>query len=83
MSGEDIETLQLYEHLQLQAWRRSHPSRAQATRAPTTFPTARDILRLTVMPEGVTVVDEHSGARWVLSMEKTVQDRPDTVGPDG
>ncbi len=71
MSGEDTEALQRYERLQLQAWRRSHPSRAQATRAPTTFPTAGDILRLTVMPEGVTVVDEHSGARWVLSMEET------------
>ncbi len=69
MSGEDTEAIQRYERLQIQAWRRSHPSRAQATMAPTTFPTAGDILRLTVMPEGVTVVDEHSGARWVLSME--------------
>lgn len=69
MSGEDTEALQRYQRLQLQAWRRSHPSRAQATRAPTTFPTAGDILRLTVVPEGVTVVDEHSGARWVLSIK--------------
>ena len=69
MSDEDTEALQRYERLQLQSWRRSHPSRAQATSAPTTFPTAGDILRLTVMPEGVTVVDEHSGAQWVLSME--------------
>ncbi len=83
MSSQDTEALQRYQRLQLQAWRRSHPSRAQATRAPTTFPTAGDILRLSVMPEGVTVVDENSGARWVLSMQQTVQDKPDTAGPDG
>ncbi len=75
MSGEDTEALQRYERLQLQAWRRSHPSRAQATQAPTTFPTAGDILRLTVMPEGVTVVDEHSGARWSLTIVERAQDQ--------
>ncbi len=51
---------------QLEAWRRSHPSRAEATEAPTSFPTPKDIFRLAVAPDAITVTDEHSLARWTL-----------------
>ncbi len=54
---------------QLETWRRSHSSRAQATTAPTRFPTPADDFRLEVAPEALTVVDEHSHAQWTLSLE--------------
>ena len=54
---------------QLDEWRRSHPSRAEATEAPTTFPTPADDFRLDVSPEAFTVVDDHSQATWTLPLE--------------
>jgi hypothetical protein len=54
---------------QLETWRRSNPSRAEATAAPTVFPTPADDFHLDVALEAVTVLDDHSQARWTLPLE--------------
>jgi hypothetical protein len=51
---------------QIEAWRRSDPSRATATNAPTRFPTPADRVVLTARDDAIIAVDEHSGARWTL-----------------
>ncbi|MHC4414973.1 MAG: hypothetical protein ACYS0G_06800 [Planctomycetota bacterium] len=53
---------------QLETWRRSHPSRAGATQAPTSFPTRKDVFRLEVAPLLMVAIDEHSQARWMLQL---------------
>ena len=59
---------------QLEAWRRSHPSRAEATVAPTTFPTPADDFQLDVATEALAVVDEHSQAKWTLPLDRQAGD---------
>jgi hypothetical protein len=69
LSAADQAAVDLYCEPQREEWRRSHPSRAEATDAPTTFPTPADDFRLDVAPEAFTVVDEHSQATWTLPLE--------------
>ncbi len=66
ISDPDPEALDLYRAPQIEAWRRSDPSRAAADDAPITFPTAKDRFRLSVEADAFSVVDEHSQARWTL-----------------
>ena len=65
----DPGALSQYCRPQLEAWRRSDPSRAEAATSPTRFPTPADILRLSSDENGITAVDEHAGARWTLPVE--------------
>ena len=69
LSPPDKTAVDRYCRPQLDEWRRSHPSRAEATEAPTTFPTPADDFRLDVAPETFTVVDEHSQATWTLPLD--------------
>lgn len=64
----DPQALEQYGQPQLEAWRRSDPSRAAALTAPTRFPTPADILQLSVDADAIIAVDEHSGARWTLPL---------------
>lgn len=66
VSDEDAAAVEQYRQPQVESWRRSHPSRADSTDVPTSFPTPADNFRLTVEPPLVTVLDEHSLARWTL-----------------
>ncbi len=66
MSDEDTAAVDQYRQRQVEVWRRSHPSRADSTDAPTRFPTPADNFQLTVEPPLVTVLDEHSSAAWTL-----------------
>lgn len=68
VSEPDPAALQRYTEPQLEAWRASHPSRAEATKSPTRFPTSGDDFRIEVGPAVITVDDEHSGARWILPL---------------
>ncbi|MHC4127061.1 MAG: hypothetical protein ACYS1E_06750 [Planctomycetota bacterium] len=69
LSPPDQAAVDRYCEPQQEEWRRSHPSRAEATDVPTTFPTPADDFRLDVAPEAFTVVDEHSQAKWTLPLE--------------
>jgi hypothetical protein len=64
----DEAAVERYCRPQLERWRRSHPSRAEATGAPTTFPTPADDFGLDVAPAAITVVDGHSQAQWTLPL---------------
>ncbi len=66
VSEPDAEALKRYCDPQVEAWRRSHPSRTDADDAPTVFPTTGDQFRLSVDAGVFDVVDEHSRARWTL-----------------
>ena len=74
VSPPDVEARLAYAQPQIDLWQRSHERRRRAEEAPTVFPTPRDHLRLTVDPDAVSVVDEHSGARWSLAI-------PASTGP--
>jgi hypothetical protein len=74
ISQPNAEALQRYAAPQLEAWRASHPSRTEATTAPTRFPTPADDFHLEVGPEAVTARDRHSGAVWTLPLESADQD---------
>ena len=66
-SEPDAAALERYCGPQREQWRRSDPSRADATDAPSVFPTDADQFQLTVEPDGgVRVVDRHSDAAWKL-----------------
>ncbi len=65
-SPPDPAALEQYVQPQLDAWRRSDPSRAAATTAPTRFPTPADRVALSAGDEAISAVDEHSGARWTI-----------------
>jgi hypothetical protein len=65
----DPAALEQYTRPQLDAWRRSDPSRAQAPEGPTRFPTPADRLVLSVEGDAITASDGHSGARWRLEIE--------------
>lgn len=77
----DAEAVELYRRPQIDAWRRSHPSRANDTDAPTTFPTPKDIFRLNASADALTVVDEHSKARWRLAVEPAKPPPPPASAP--
>jgi hypothetical protein len=66
VSLPDPPSLEQYLRPQLEAWRRSDPSRATAMTPPTRFPTPADRLVLSADDDAITAVDEHSGARWTL-----------------
>ena len=55
---------------QRERWRRSDPSRADATDTPSVFPTDADRFQITVDGDRVTTVDRHSGASWVLELKR-------------
>ncbi|MHC4350411.1 MAG: hypothetical protein ACYS15_18030 [Planctomycetota bacterium] len=74
LSPPDEAAVVRYCEPQLEKWRHSHPSRAAATAAPTTFPTPADDFRLDVAPEAFTVVEEHSRATWTLPLEQQASD---------
>ena len=67
-SEPDAAALQRYCGPQRDRWRRSDPSRADATDAPSVFPTDADQFQITVEPSGVWVVDRHSDAAWRLAV---------------
>ncbi|MHC4219735.1 MAG: hypothetical protein ACYSU7_14940 [Planctomycetota bacterium] len=75
VSEQDADALHRYCGPQVEAWRQSHPDRAQDTTAPTRFPTPADDLQMIVAPPALTVTDEHSRAKWTLSLE-TRNDTP-------
>lgn len=64
----NAETVDHYCLPQRERWRRSDPSRAEATDAPTVFPTEADAFEMTVDDTMVTVTDRHSEARWALDV---------------
>ncbi len=64
----DLEALQRYCEPQLEAWRRSHPSRAGSVEGPTTFPTPKDNFELTTGSATLIAVDGSSRARWTLEL---------------
>lgn len=68
VSDRDDEALARYRAPQIAAWRQSHPARAGATRAPTTFPSPADDFRLSVESEVLRVVDDHSLAQWLVPL---------------
>jgi hypothetical protein len=74
VSLPDAAALAGYCRPQLEAWRLSHPSRAEATEAPTRFPTAADDFRLDVAPQALTVLDHHSKAQWTLPLDAQTTD---------
>ncbi|NQY92226.1 MAG: hypothetical protein HRT46_11315 [Deltaproteobacteria bacterium] len=69
--GPDPEALALYEQGQLETWRDSHPDRTDLVSCETVFPTSRDQLHLDVTGNLITVVDEHTGAHWTLTVNPT------------
>ncbi len=66
-SEPDAAALERYCGPQRERWRRSDPSRADATDTPSVFPTDADQFQITVEPGGVWVVDRHSDAAWELT----------------
>lgn len=66
-SEPDAAALERYCAPQREQWRRSDPSRADATDAPSVFPTDADEFQIKVDTGGVWVVDRHSDAAWKLS----------------
>jgi len=65
-SEPDAAALERYCGPQRERWRQSDPSRADATDAPSVFPTDADEFQLTVEKDTVRVVDRHSDAVWRL-----------------
>lgn len=53
---------------QRERWQRSDPTRTGSDDAPTVFPTDTDVFELTVGPEVVKVIDQHSKAEWTLKL---------------
>jgi hypothetical protein len=66
LGERDEEAMRLYRRPQLEAWRRSDPSRKNASEAPMTFPTPADDWRIETTGETIRVTDDHSGASWSL-----------------
>ena len=60
----DQDAIKQYGEPQIERWRRSHASRGNAMTGPTRFPTPEDLFTLDKTPDGLTVIDENSGARW-------------------
>jgi hypothetical protein len=66
LGERDEEAMRLYCRPQLEAWRRSDPSRENASEAPTTFPTPADDWRVETTDETISVTDAHSGVSWSI-----------------
>ena len=69
----NTEAQRLYCQHQMELWRRSHESRSETATAPTLFPKPKDIFRLTIDPDTLTVLDEHSGSRWSLAIPASAE----------
>ncbi len=67
-SDPDAAALERYCSPQRERWRRSDPSRADATETPSVFPTDADRFQITVEPGGIRVVDRHSNAAWGIAV---------------
>ncbi len=65
----DREALRRYVDAQRELWRRTHPERADADDAPSTFPSEHDAFRLEAADDLFTVRDEHSGASWTVPLD--------------
>ncbi len=70
-SEPDAAALERYCGPQREQWRRSDPSRTDATDAPSVFPTDADVFQITVETGGVWVVDRHSDAAWEIRSDQS------------